>query len=108
MFLTQTQMETLILPEWQQKLERSLYAIKNTYPGGNTDLLGRQLIVKLNLKEGHSAMKQGVLYQVIGKMKDSKTLALYILQPYADTCCFEINLEPYDTLFIQRNTEEWK
>lgn len=106
--LTRLQIEAIVIPEWKEKIERALPDLLNIYPGGNIDLLGRQLISKLNLKAGMNAMKQGVLYQIIGsKPKERDVLTLYVLQPFANTEIFELDLTYYENLFIKRKNEEW-
>lgn len=97
--LTRQQISTTVLPDWQDRFTRTLPTLKSTYPGSNTDLLGRQLIVKLELKTGQAGMVQGVLYRVYGQMKDSATLKLLVMQPGADTESFDVDLTPYDTQF---------
>ncbi|WP_107333923.1 hypothetical protein [Klebsiella pneumoniae] len=106
--LTRTELLQFVIPKWQEKISRVLFKLKNEYPGNNCDLLGRQLIVALNLKTGVSGMVNGVLFNVVGKLTDTETLSLYFLQPHADTEVIAIDLKVIDALFLKRKQEDWK
>lgn len=108
MVISQEQITASIVPQYETILLRSLYEIKDRYPGGNTDLLGRQLITHLGLRTEKSGILNGVLYNVIGKMKGTDTLTFYVLQPNTDTITFDIDLTVLDTQFTTLRDKEWK
>lgn len=106
--ITRETILNVLMKEWQEKVGRVLFKLRDSYPGNNCDLLGRQLIIALNLKTGTSGMYNGVLYNVVGKLTDSTTLMLYFMQPHAATELIPVDLTVVDALFIKRTQEDWK
>lgn len=105
--LTRTQIENSAIADLQENLCNTLYRLKDSYPGKQTGILGRQLIQLLELRKGVSGIKSGVLYTIYGQMKGEDKISISVTQPGADTEPFEIDLVAIDDEFCELRDKEW-